>query len=689
VKRRMIFSMIGIFFLSFFSLSFAVQKAQMKPGVVQTRPIQVTPVELPDLVVDSIWLDTQCNINFKLRNSGKGSIPDGEHRESAVRIQFGPDIKDFPLSKVDSNGVLKKAGGLIPFNAQITLKSSVDVKVIVDFNRKIKETDGGEKNNEKVAKLTPQCPSVAKVDLKTKTLIDEGAKSQTSDIPLQKSKTLTIPPPGKGGTQADTAPMNITILSPTKNSSWNVGSSLNIQWKGIPSQGNFHIHLKTPWMGDTLPSGLGEPVVTTIASYTKMQPNQQGVFSYDWKIPSFITPQDYIVKIIYADDPKVFSKSEVFKINKGGPSIITPTTLYSGPPVKGFGVEVPSSSNQWRAGEEARIFWQILNTIFSDQNSLGQMDEKVRIVLKDMGGAERLTIAQNVVNRKWVDWQNWKWTIPEGFPEGKYFVRVETPDGHFYGESSPFTIWNPKVAKVGKIEKTAGTEKVDLSKVIKTPPPPVTGTFKLLSVTPNMNTQKLLDRLDLAVEINASSDFKLVGDPIPSDPMLKPVSVQPVVYLDLRLKGVSMWPSNWSSSYFTPWADLMYWTRGYCGSIPLVCPSGVLKKGKNLINFTIYVSAINQSEAKIIKDKSWWGPLTIRQNVDYSYYNYSTGKNVKAMQVLVKDFDLFIRVSLFFYGDGGGFKTASSGGGFSTAGVMELVVSNPRGSKYLPDDTYF
>ncbi len=212
----------------------------------------------------------------------------------------------------------------------MVLKSSIDVKVIVDFNKKIKETEAGEKNNEKVVKLTPQCPSVAKIDLKTKTLTDEGAKSQTSDMPLQKSKTLTIPPPGKVGTQADTAPLNITILSPTKNSSWNVGSSLSIQWKGILSQGNFHIHLKTPWMGDTLPSGLGEPVVTTIVSYTKMQPNQQGVFNYDWKIPSFITPQDYIVKIIYADDPKVFSKSEVFKINKGGPGIITPNDFVFG-----------------------------------------------------------------------------------------------------------------------------------------------------------------------------------------------------------------------------------------------------------------------------------------------------------------------------------------------------------------------
>jgi hypothetical protein len=634
--------------------------------------------------VDSIWLDSQCNINFKLSNVGKGNIPDAEHRESAVRVQFGSEIKDLLLGRIDPKGALKKAGGLISFNTQMTLKSSIDVKVIVDFNKKIKESDAGEKNNEKVEKLTPQCPSVAKIDLKTKTLTDEGAKSQTSDMPLQKSKTLTIPPLGKVGTQADTAPLNITILSPTKNSSWNIGSNLNIQWKVMVPTGIFHVFLKTPGMADTLASGVGEPVVTTIASYTKMQPNQQGVFSYDWKIPSSITPQDYIVKIIYADDPKVFSKSEVFKISKGGPSIITPQALYSGPPVKGFGVEGPSPSNQWPAGEAVRIFWQILNTIFSDQNSLDQMEEKVRIVLKDMGGTERLTIAQNVVNRKWVDWQNLNWTIPEGLPDGKYIVRVETPDGHFYGESLPFTIWNPKVVKMDKkTDKLVGSDHI--TPKVTTPPPQVTGTFKLVSMIPVMDSQtKRLARIDLTVEIDASSDFQLVGDPIPQDPMLKPVSVQPYLILILKHRCVSVYPTNYKTSNQNyqilgnySWIgrefEILEWQPGYCGMQPLVCPTGVLKKGKNVVKFTIYVQSIPQSYGHY--DPSWWAPLTTKRNLEFLEFDRDTGKNTRLVIVLTEDWDLFIRVILQFYG----------GGGFGSSSVLESIVSQPRGFKYLPD----
>jgi hypothetical protein len=439
-------------------------------------------------------------------------------------------------------------------------------------------------------------------------------------------------------------------------------------------------------MADTLASGVGEPVAATIASYTKMQPNQQGVFNYDWKIPSSITPQDYIVKIIYADDPKVFSKSEVFKINKGGPSIIAPKTLYAGPPVKGFGVEVPSSSNQWRAGEAARIFWQILNTIFSDQNSLDQMDEKVRIVLKDMGGAERLTVAQNVVNRKWVDWQNWNWTIPEGFPDGKYIVRVETPDGHFYGESSPFSIWNPKVAKMkmDKTDKSASSVQDQIILKGKTPPPPVTGTFKLLSMIPVMDSQtKRLARIDLTVEINASSDFQLVGDPIPQDPMLKPVSLQPYLILILKHRCVSVYPTNYKTSNQNyqilgnySWIgrefEILEWQPGYCGMQPLVCPTGVLKKGKNVVKFTIYVQSIPQSYGHY--DPSWWAPLTTKRNLEFLEFDRDTGKNTRLVIVLTEDWDLFIRVILQFYG----------GGGFGSS-FLEAIVSQPRGFKYLPD----
>ena len=76
----------------------------------------------------------------------------------------------------------------------MTLKSSVDVKVIVDFNHKIKETEAGEKNNEKAAKLTPECQSVKMVEIKTKGLAGEEAKTQKSDIPLQKNPWQIVAP---------------------------------------------------------------------------------------------------------------------------------------------------------------------------------------------------------------------------------------------------------------------------------------------------------------------------------------------------------------------------------------------------------------------------------------------------------------------------------------------------------------
>jgi hypothetical protein len=80
-----------------------------------------------------------------------------------VRVQFGKEFKEFILGKVDPNGNLKKAGGMVSFDTEMKLSESVDVKVIVDSNQKIKEPDPGEKNNEKMAKLTPQCPAVAKL----------------------------------------------------------------------------------------------------------------------------------------------------------------------------------------------------------------------------------------------------------------------------------------------------------------------------------------------------------------------------------------------------------------------------------------------------------------------------------------------------------------------------------------------
>ncbi len=139
---------------------------ELKPPPAKAVPSTTPkPIEkpLPDLMVEKIWLDAQCQINFQLKNIGRGDIIDGDHSASAVKVQYGAEVKEFFLGKVDPGGVLKKAGGFVSFDTEIKLTSPVDVKVIVDFNQKIKEPDPGEKNNEKMAKLIPQCPTVAKL----------------------------------------------------------------------------------------------------------------------------------------------------------------------------------------------------------------------------------------------------------------------------------------------------------------------------------------------------------------------------------------------------------------------------------------------------------------------------------------------------------------------------------------------
>ena len=163
MRKRATILLVLVMILLVFSSSFAVE---LKPPPAKDAPATTPkPSEkpLPDLIVERVWLDPQCQINFQLKNIGKGEIADGDHSASVVRVQFGTEFKEFFLGKVDPGGALKKAGGFISFDTQILLKSPMGVKVIVDFNNKIKEQDRvGEGNNEKIENLTPQCSTETK-----------------------------------------------------------------------------------------------------------------------------------------------------------------------------------------------------------------------------------------------------------------------------------------------------------------------------------------------------------------------------------------------------------------------------------------------------------------------------------------------------------------------------------------------
>ncbi len=391
--------------------------------------------------MDSIWLDNQCNINFKLRNTGKGNIPDAEHRESVVRVQFGSEIKDLPLGRIDPNGALKKAGGLVSFNTQMILKSSVDVKVIVDFNHKIKETEAGERNNEKSLKLMPQCPSTAqgphyKLDTdkgqlqfgdgsKGKTLPEgdksikvslyqkgEGTKTEKSDAPLQKRTILKSPVLISGETPGGSYGA-IKITNPTQNTYINLDFNLGIIWETFGPAANtlqFRIELWDPKKGKLAVKITPD---TGINFYKK-----QASYEYTWTIPTDLPLGLYRV-LIKTFDNQYYAFSPDFNVLPSKATI---------PPGTGIKVTSPKANQILAMGDNHQIQWK-------NQKSIAGKD---RIELLDEYGNLIKKIDENATDSGGDNSYGWK--VPSDVSKGVYKIKISTSDDKYSGYSGDFII---------------------------------------------------------------------------------------------------------------------------------------------------------------------------------------------------------------------------------------------------------
>ncbi len=58
----------------------------------------------PDLTVEKFWLDSQCQINFLLKNVGKGSIAASDHNQGTVEIVFGKERETLYFTRSSSRG---------------------------------------------------------------------------------------------------------------------------------------------------------------------------------------------------------------------------------------------------------------------------------------------------------------------------------------------------------------------------------------------------------------------------------------------------------------------------------------------------------------------------------------------------------------------------------------------------------
>lgn len=102
------------------------------------------PAMLPDLVVDRTWL-RGCRVMMQVTNRSRGAIPDAQHRTANVKVYLYTfrsrvlEIRNYPLTRVDPTGALKRPGGSVTFNTGESLAESTYVDIRVDDRRVIDE----------------------------------------------------------------------------------------------------------------------------------------------------------------------------------------------------------------------------------------------------------------------------------------------------------------------------------------------------------------------------------------------------------------------------------------------------------------------------------------------------------------------------------------------------------------------
>ena len=161
--KKVILSVILFFTCVLVQISVLPQQSVLAGTQKQISGPAVMQLPLPDLIVERIWLDTQCKINFSLKNKGSVRIPDDQFGRAQLKLFIGSKEVIYTLAKptasgaaVDPTGLLKAAGGTVSFNTGTVLQEQRLVRVWVDHTHQIRES---QTNNTGRESLTPHCPS--------------------------------------------------------------------------------------------------------------------------------------------------------------------------------------------------------------------------------------------------------------------------------------------------------------------------------------------------------------------------------------------------------------------------------------------------------------------------------------------------------------------------------------------------
>src|SRR4030043_683722 len=150
-------------FLSYFMVLLVFIATSLCDNAVRCAQAQVNERALPDLVVERVWVDNECSINFTIRNNG-GKIPEGEYAECIVALEYENNYETFSLSSsrvtkhtpVDPKGSLKNPSGAVSYNTKIKIEKTVKATVSVNTEGNVHESNS--RNNEiKDIMLNAEC----------------------------------------------------------------------------------------------------------------------------------------------------------------------------------------------------------------------------------------------------------------------------------------------------------------------------------------------------------------------------------------------------------------------------------------------------------------------------------------------------------------------------------------------------
>jgi len=185
--KKVILSAILFFTCTLIQISILPQQSVPAETQKQISVPAIMQLPLPDLIVERIWLDTQCKINFSLRNKGSVRIPDDQFGRAQLKLFIGSTEVIYALAQptasgpaVDPSGLLKAAAGTVSFNTGKILQEQRLVRVWVNHTHQIRESQTN--NNTGRESLTPHCPAAPDMAVKA-SMKRPAATAATTAVP--------------------------------------------------------------------------------------------------------------------------------------------------------------------------------------------------------------------------------------------------------------------------------------------------------------------------------------------------------------------------------------------------------------------------------------------------------------------------------------------------------------------------